>query len=114
MHEVGPFSTATFINQTIRVVAALNLSFRALDNPELHKLLELARKCPSYQSLPFIASRRVFGHLQAFAEDGRQRALHSFQKKAGKISIALDCWTSPNRQSFLAVTGYEFILNLTF
>lgn len=96
------------------MVAALNLSFRALDHPEFRKLLELARKCPSYQDLPFIPSRRIFGHLQTFAEDGRQRALHSFQANAGKISIALDGWQSPNKQSFLAVTGYVFLINLNY
>ena len=36
----------------------------------------------------------------------RQQSLLQTLPEDGKLSIALDCWTSPFRQAFMAVTGY--------
>lgn len=39
------------------------------------------------------------------AEEDRQRVLSSLLPNA-KLLIALDCWTSPFQQAFMAITGY--------
>jgi hypothetical protein len=42
--------------------------------------------------------------LDLFAEPQAE----GFQKlpSGAKLSLALDCWTSPFRQAFMAITGY--------
>ena len=36
----------------------------------------------------------------------RQRGVLQKLPTDGKLSVALDCWTSPFQQAFMAVTGY--------
>jgi hypothetical protein len=43
--------------------------------------------------------------LQAFVKEQQQGLLRKLPLGA-KLSLALDCWTSPFRQAFMAVTGY--------
>ena len=43
--------------------------------------------------------------LQVIVKE-RQESLLQTLPEGGKLSIALDCWTSPFRQAFMAVTGY--------
>ena len=43
--------------------------------------------------------------LQEMVEE-RQRGLLRKLPVGAKLSIAVDCWTSPFRQAFMAVTGY--------
>ena len=39
------------------------------------------------------------------AESSQYTTMESFPEH-GKISIALDCWTSPDKKSFIAIIGY--------
>jgi len=56
--------------------------------------------------MPTFPSRRtVQRHLRDTIQDTQQRLLQTLPPGA-KLSIALDCWTSPFRQAFMAVTGY--------
>ncbi|ODM20081.1 hypothetical protein SI65_05067 [Aspergillus cristatus] len=50
---------------------------------------------------PKTARRR----LQAMVKEEQQRMLSTLPPTA-KLSIALDCWTSPFQQAFMAITGY--------
>lgn len=57
-------------------------------------------------SSPHIPSRKTIQRrLQISVEANQQRLLRTLPAGA-KISIALDCWTSPFSQAFMAVTGY--------
>jgi hypothetical protein len=52
---------------------------------------------------PKTAQRRISAIVSV-----RQQELLNKLPKDVKISIALDCWTSPFQQAFMAVTGYFF------
>jgi len=43
-------------------------------------------------------------HLQELVEEQQHTVLQTLPSGA-KLSIALDCWTSPFHQAFMAVTG---------
>lgn len=63
----------------------------------------MAQLAPSQPMLlnPKTARRR----LQAMVKEEQQSILSTLPLTA-KLSIALDCWTSPFQQAFMAVTGY--------
>lgn len=63
----------------------------------------MAQLAPSQPVLlnPKTARRR----LQAMVKEEQQSILSTLPPTA-KLSIALDCWTSPFQQAFMAVTGY--------
>ena len=50
---------------------------------------------------PRTAQRRISANVAI-----RQREVLSRLPKGAKISVALDCWTSPFQQAFMAVTDY--------
>jgi hypothetical protein len=61
------------------------------------------RLAPSFPEIPsaYIIRRQLQGMV---AE--RHRTLLQELPTGAKLSIALDCWTSPFRQAFIAITGY--------
>jgi hypothetical protein len=58
---------------------------------------------PSMPEIP--SSHTVRRRLHDLVEE-RQQSLFQKLPVDGKLSIALDCWTSPFRQAFMAVTGH--------
>jgi hypothetical protein len=81
----------------------LRLPFTTIEHPQFRKLLRLAQSAPSLPDFPSAKTiqRRLFSTVEARHQD----ILQSLPSGA-KMSIALDCWTSPFRQSFMAITGY--------
>ena len=63
----------------------------------------MARLAPSPPKIP--SAKTIRGRLQNIVKE-RQHHLLSLLPSNAKLSIALDCWTSPFRQAFMAVTGY--------
>jgi hypothetical protein len=63
----------------------------------------MIRLAPSMPEIP--SSHTVRRRLHELVEE-RQQSLLQKLPVDGKLSIALDCWTSPFRQAFMAVTGY--------
>lgn len=91
----------------MKIVAALHLSFRSLENIELRKWIRMASFAPSP---PTLLSPR--GLQDAMAEQvliARQMIMNRLPAN-GLISTALDCWQSPNKYSFMAITGYVLII----
>lgn len=58
---------------------------------------------PSFPEIP--SAYMVRRHLQGLVQE-RQHTLVRTLPMDAKLSIALDCWTSPFRQAFMAVTAY--------
>lgn len=100
------FSTEAFREQTLRMVASLNLSFRALDSPELQTWVQMIQDAPKDIPISLLPSRKLVPALENLVIDGRARLLAQIPSQ-GKIAIAVDTWTSPNHLCFLAITGYE-------
>lgn len=63
-------------------------------------MAQLAPTCPEVPSAKTIRRR-----LQSTVKERQQNILKGLPDGA-KLSIALDCWTSPFQQAFLAITGY--------
>lgn len=91
--------------QTLRVVAALRLPFHALDHDELLRWVYTIRNAPPSWQPRVLASKAVRPLMQQQVPL-RQKEIMSRLPAKAKMSIAIDCWTSPNHHSFLAITGY--------
>jgi hypothetical protein len=91
------------MERLITFIAALRLPFQLVEHPEFRALLEMVRLAPCFPDIP--AATTIRRHLQEIVQE-RQYTLLQNLPKGAKISIALDCWTSPFRQAFMAITGY--------
>lgn len=91
------------MEKLITFIAASRLPFLLVEHPEFRALIEMARLAPTMPEIP--SAFTVRRHLREIVEQ-RQCTLLRKLPQGAKLSIALDCWTSPFRQSFMAVTGY--------
>lgn len=74
-----------------------------MEHPQFQKFIRVSR---SIAYLPEFPSVRTVGRrLRSIVKERQQNILRRLPLGA-KLSIALDCWTSPFRQAFMAVTGY--------
>jgi hypothetical protein len=79
------------------------LPFNLVENTSFKRLFYKARSAPTI--LPFPSADTMRRRLSTIVKDRHQRILRTLPDNA-KISIALDCWTSPFSQAFMAITGY--------
>jgi len=91
------------MERVIAFITALRLPFQLVEHPQFSALIEMARLAPSLPKIP--SAYMVRRHLREMVEEQQQNLLSKLPTGA-KISIALDCWTSPFRQAFMTVTGY--------
>ena len=84
-------------------MTASRLPFQLVEHPQFRALIEMARLAPSFPEIP--SAYMVRRQLQELVEE-RQHTLLRMLPMDAKLSIALDCWTSPFRQAFMAVTAY--------
>lgn len=74
-----------------------------LEHQEFADVIKYARLAPTTPTIP--SRRTIRERLKAFVHEYQERLLQSLPPKT-KLSLALDCWTSPFQQAFMAVTGY--------
>lgn len=79
------------------------LPFTLIEHPTFISLIKMARSATSCPSVPSAITIRR--RLKTLVQD-RQRDILRMLPSESKISIALDCWTSPFSQAFMAITGY--------
>ena len=91
------------MERLITFITALQLPFQLVEHPQFRALIEMARLLPPLPEIP--SAYIVRHHLQEMVEAQQHNLLHKLPTGA-KISIALDCWTSPFQQAFMAITGY--------
>jgi hypothetical protein len=91
------------MERVITFITALRLPFQLVEHPQFRALIEMARLAPSLPEIP--SAYMVRHHLQEMVKERQQNLLCKLPTGA-KLSIALDCWTSPFHQAFMAVTGY--------
>ncbi|OQD70675.1 hypothetical protein PENANT_c251G09817 [Penicillium antarcticum] len=97
------FSHEAWVERIITFITSLQLPFQLVEHPQFRALIEMARLAPSLPEIP--SSDTVRRRLHELVME-RQQSLLQKLPTGGKLSIALDCWTSPFRQAFMAVTGY--------
>lgn len=84
----------------MNLITVSHLPFLFVEHQEFHDLLSYARLAPSVPSRKVIRER-----LRGFVTEYQQETLRQLPSGA-KMSIALDCWTSPFKHAFMAITGY--------
>ncbi len=95
-------SQERFEQQLLSTIVAGNLSFQIVENPEFHALVHLLR--PSIE----VPGRKRMRELLQARYESVAASMFADLGPTTKVSIALDCWSSPNRLSFLAITAYYF------
>jgi hypothetical protein len=71
--------------------------------PGLSKIIRIARSAPSEPLIP--SAKTMRRRLHSIVEIRQQSALRTLPPNT-KLSLALDCWTSPYNQAFMAITAY--------
>lgn len=97
------FSQWAWEQQLLRFITITRLPFNLIEHPQFHNLIRMAQSAPLCPQIP--TGKTIRRRLQDSVQDQQQSILRTLPHDA-KISIALDCWTSPFTQAFLAVTGY--------
>jgi hypothetical protein len=101
--EKAPFTTDGWYKVLLRFISRSKLPFRIVEHPDFHEVINYAR----LSSVPPVFPDRttLARYLNSVVEDTERSLLDSLPS-GSKISIALDCWTSPFQQAFIAITGY--------
>jgi hypothetical protein len=102
LDNIESFDQETFNEQTMKMICALRLPFRAVNNLEFKKWIRMASfaKSPPRILSPYDITKA----LAETAERSRSLMLARLPPSA-KLSIALDTWQSPNKHGFLAITA---------
>lgn len=79
------------------------LPFQFIEHREFREVIAFARLAPTQPQIPSAITMR--SRLRGYVQE-QQRSILEKLPPTAKLSIALDCWTSPFRQAFMAVTGY--------
>ena len=87
------FSQDLFLKKLLTFITVTQLPFRILE-------LQLA---PSKVNLP--SARTAQRYLDTTVQEQQKKVLERLPDES-RLSIALDCWTSPFSQAFMAITGY--------
>ncbi|KAA8643858.1 uncharacterized protein ATNIH1004_010633 [Aspergillus tanneri] len=85
------------------MVALGRLPFRFSEHRELDEFINIVRLAPSKPKLP--SGKTLRRYLQKKVKEKQETLLQKLSP-SGKLLIALDCWTSPFNQAFMAITGY--------
>ncbi|KAJ5316460.1 hypothetical protein N7476_006767 [Penicillium atrosanguineum] len=87
--------------QLLVTIISLRLPFQIIENQHFRDLLRLTQQAPS---LPIIQTGKTLARqLQSTVQIQQQGILNMLPSDA-KLSLALDCWTSPFYQAFMAIT----------
>lgn len=74
-----------------------------IEHPEFHTLVALAQAADSPPEIP--SAKTIRRRLQSTVQERQQSILRRLPPST-KLSVALDYWTSPFAQTFMAITGY--------
>ncbi|KAJ5264866.1 hypothetical protein N7505_007659 [Penicillium chrysogenum] len=97
------FSQTTLQKKILKFITTARLPFRTVEHPEFKELLQYTRLAKSELDIP--SSRSLTRLLDNEVQEQQQSVLSKLPP-GSSLSIALDCWTSPFGQAFMAITGY--------
>jgi hypothetical protein len=97
------FTQEAWEEKLLTFLTVARLPFRLVEHPEFHSLIRMAQCAPSIPEIP--SAKTIRRRLQTIVKERHQSILRKLPSHT-KISIALDCWTSPFSQAFMAITGY--------
>jgi hypothetical protein len=97
------FDQSAFQQKILEFITTARLPFRIIEHASFRSLLDYARIADSKLNIP---SARTIRRLLDTSVEVQQREILNKLPDGCRISIALDCWTSPFKQAFMAITGY--------
>jgi hypothetical protein len=97
------FSQGLLQQKILKFITTARLPFRIVERTEFKDLLEVAQLAESKLDIP---SARTIRRLLDTTVQEQQQSVLSKLPEGSRISIALDCWTSPFNQAFMAISGY--------
>ena len=103
MPQSEEFNHLVLQKKILKFITTSHLPFQIIEHPEFKDLLEYAKLAKSGLHLP--SARSIRRLLDNEVREKQQSVLDKLPK-GSYLSVALDCWTSPFAQAFMAVTGY--------
>lgn len=103
MSQKPVFNRERWERLQVNFIAKSQLPFQILAHQDLIDLIKEASL--SITMPPLLSPRTARNRLQVMVREDQERILSLLPPRA-KLSIALDCWTSPFQQAFMAITGY--------
>jgi hypothetical protein len=100
-----PFSQESWEDKLLQFITINRLPFNLVEHPTFRDLISYSQSAPN-PSLPIIQSADTIRRRLSVRVKERQRDTLGLLPEHAKISVALDCWTSPFGQAFMAITGY--------
>ncbi|KAJ5249580.1 hypothetical protein N7524_011896 [Penicillium chrysogenum] len=97
------FTQELWEEQLISFIAVSRLPFQLVEHSQFRSLVKMAQLAPTCPEVP--SAKTMRRRLQSTVKERQQNILRGLPDGA-KLSIALDCWTSPFQQAILAITGY--------
>jgi len=89
------------LDQILRFIIALRLPFNLVEHPQFRKMMTMV----AAESLKLPSRTKLKSRLIEISGNALEQQLRQVVPNS-KISLAVDCWTSPQQLSFLGVTGY--------
>ena len=87
----------------MKLLSLSRLPFRFIEHAEFRDVIAYARLAPTQPQIP--SAKTMRSRLRGYVQEQQQSILKQLPPGV-KLSLALDCWTSPFGQAFMAVTGY--------
>lgn len=100
---VNRLTTLQFEEQLLKTITCLRLPFRTVENPAFQGLLNLVYSGLGVLEIP--SAKTLRRRLRDAVTTQQELQLQDLPEDA-KVSLALDCWTSPFQQAFMAITVY--------
>ncbi|CEO59598.1 hypothetical protein PMG11_04270 [Penicillium brasilianum] len=100
-----PFSQEAWEDKLLQFITINRLPFNLVKHPTFRDLISHSQSAPT-PSLPIIQSADTIRRRLSVRVKEQQRDTLGLLPEHAKISVALDCWTSPFGQAFMAITGY--------
>jgi hypothetical protein len=97
------FSQDLLQQRILNFITTARLPFRIVEHREFKDLVEVIQLAQTKIDIP---SARTMRRLLDTTVQEKQRGVLSKLPIGSHLSIALDCWTSPFSQAFMAITGY--------
>jgi hypothetical protein len=97
------FTKEQLEEQLLKTITSLRLPFQVVEDSAFQHLLNLVHSGAQQLELP--SAKTLRRHLRDAVIEQHASHLNDLPADA-KISLALDCWTSPFQQAFMAITAY--------
>jgi hypothetical protein len=101
MENKTPFSPEEFKKRLINWVVLDDQPFSTIESPRVRSLLELLKPDIVIPSADTIKRNIMECYREESVSIGDQ-----LRNTSGKISLTLDCWTSPNVKAFMGITAH--------